>query len=98
MTVQPFGSVPVQSPDHVTPDHGSGSAVSVTPAPGANVAEHVPGHAMPAGLEVTAPTPSPFTRTRNRWLNVAVTVCAPSAVSEHVGVVPAQAPPQDTNA
>ena len=66
VTAHPFGSVPVQSPDHVRPDHASGVAVRVTVAPGANVAAHAPGQAIPAGAETTVPAPVPRTCTRSR--------------------------------
>src|SRR5947208_12076322 len=52
--------VPEQAPDHplnVTP--AAGEAVSVTGAPTAKAAEHVPGQLMPAGEDVTVPLPVP---------------------------------------
>jgi hypothetical protein len=59
------GPVPEQPP----PDQPSnmepaaGVAVSVTPLPGENEAEQVPGHEIPAGELVTVPEPEPVTDT-----------------------------------
>jgi hypothetical protein len=39
----------------------SAVAVSCTAVPGSNVAEHVPGHAIPGGMDVTRPDPDMFT-------------------------------------
>ena len=54
--------------------------------------EHVPGHEIPDGLEVTLPDPSPPTETRTGWggmLKTALT-CAESSRVTSQGPVPSQ--------
>jgi hypothetical protein len=63
VTVHPLGSVPVQSPDQVTPVHWSMVAASGIVAPGANAPVQSPGQSIPAGFEVTWPGTFPATFT-----------------------------------
>ncbi|HVI07520.1 MAG TPA: hypothetical protein VND65_04420, partial [Candidatus Binatia bacterium] len=52
--------VPVQPPDHPPKEFGVvGVSLKLTVAPEVNVALHVPGQLMPAGLLVTVPEPVP---------------------------------------
>lgn len=70
-----------------------GVAVSVSCAPGAKVALHVPGQLIPAGLLVTDPVPLPASATVSATpaLNVALTVSAAVIVTTQE-LVPVQLP------
>ena len=82
--------VPVHAPPQLTNVHpAAGVAVSVTVLPNPNGALHVPNaapsvsvHAMPAGVEATAPNPLPVTATVGVMAeNRAVTDCAALSVT-----------------
>ena len=65
MTVQ-VGTVPVQAPlqpEKVEP--AAACAVSVTDVPDAKSAEHATPQAIPSGLEVIEPVPSPVRETKS---------------------------------
>jgi len=56
--------VPEQAPDQpVNAEPEVGVAVSVTAVPLAKLAEHVPGQAIPAGVDVIVPLPVPLVDT-----------------------------------
>ena len=99
MTTQvpvPAHPAPVQ-PSNTLP--GAASAVSVTTVPSGKLAVHVPGHAMPGGVEETPPVPFPdrLTVSGNVCVsNVAVTDCAAFIVTTQLPV-PVQAPLQPVN-
>ena len=79
----------------VNADTASGVAVSTTGVPASYVAEHVPGHEMPAGALVTAPLPVPVSDTVSvTWrVNVATTARSDDSVTVH-GPLPLQSPLQ----
>jgi hypothetical protein len=65
VTVQ-VGAVPVQAPlQPVKIDPDAACAVSVTDVPGAKSVEHTTPQAIPSGLEVTVPVPSPTRETES---------------------------------
>src|SRR3954462_9560798 len=80
--VMAHGAVcPLPAPDHpVKTEPADATGVSVTSVPGAKVAEHVGGQAMPPGSEETVPLPVPIVATdRANWATVVPEICMPSA-------------------
>jgi hypothetical protein len=74
--------VPEQAPLHPPNiELAPGETVSVTGVPCANLAEHVVGQLIPAGLLVTVPVPETLTVSFSVALNVAVTVLAALTVT-----------------
>src|SRR5579871_4570333 len=71
----------------------SGVSVRVTLVLPGNVAEHVPGHVIPAGELVTLPNPVTETLSVSPALKFALTLSAALMVTLHAAV-PEQLPPQ----
>jgi len=97
LKVRLHAAVPVHAPDQPLKTLlAAGVSVSVTGVFGGNVAEQVPGHAIPAGLLVTVPDPAPamVTDKASPAPKAAVTLSAP--VTVRLQVAPEQAPPHPT--
>jgi hypothetical protein len=93
----PLQPAPLQ-PVNVEPP--AGAAVSVTDVPWPKLAEQVPPHEMPPGLEVTVPLPVPALVTPSVYVlsvKVAVTDAAAVTVTAQVPVPEQPAPLQPAN-
>jgi len=95
MVTEHVSAEPAQAPPHPWKiEPSSAAAVRVTPVPLAKLASQDPPQAIPAGLLETVPVPVPTFVTVSVWsrLKVAVTLLAPSMVTEQVSAEPAHAP------